>query len=753
MISRRDAPGGQPQRRVVRMPTEEGRQRDDSQPVDTSSTSAMLAAALAYAERGKPVFPCRPNKRPYTPHGFKNASTNPEQIRKWWVRFPDALIGMPTGSASGVVVLDVDRKPKRDGADSLYVLEQANGELPNTIEVLTPSGGRHLYFSAPAVTIKNSNDVLGPGLDIRATGGYVIVPPSGVNGHRYEWGANNPDAPAPMPKWLLERIQAQPVRKPSLESGNTIIAEGQRNDSLFRIGAARRANGASGADILTTLLAENSQRCQPPLPEQEVRGIAESVERYPCGPFASVPESAESIAIPIPKNLSDDSLALHFAELHPHLRYVELRGQWLRWNGARWEQDSTGHTFADVRSMLRTVLLSDEKYRKTLCSAKTVAAVERLARVDRRLAASVDQWDREDWHLNTPAGIVDLRSGDVLNHDPEAYYTRISGASPKGTCRRWHAFLEEVTGGDRDLGSFLQRLAGYSLTGSTREHSLFFFYGTGSNGKGVFLNTLTGVLGDYAKVASMDTFTDSHSERHPTDLAALHGARLVVAQETEEGRRWAESKIKAITGGDPITARFMRQDFFTYQPRFKLLIAGNHKPRLRNVDEAIRRRFHLVPFTVKVPPEKRDPDLLDKLRAEWPGILQWGVDGCRAYLAQGLAPPSAVQVATEEYFSAQDLFSEWLDECCEKGPDFWEPPTHMFASWRAFANRRNERSGTQARFNERMEGAGFDKTRDRVRGRYWSGIRLLKKPIEVAQDMPRDNRDNLFLYRPYISFL
>ena len=216
---------------------------------------------------------------------------------------------------------------------------------------------------------------------------------------------------------------------------------------------------------------------------------------------------------------------------------------------------------------------------------------------------------------------------------------------------------------------FLARVAGYGLSGSTREHALFFLYGTGANGKGTFLNTLTAILGDYARVAGMETFTESHSDRHPTELAMLRGARIVTAQETEEGRRWAESRIKALTGGDPITARFMRQDFFTYTPQFKLLIAGNHKPGLRNIDEAIRRRFHLLPFTIRIPPECRDAKLFERLKAEWPAILAWAIRGCLAWQADGLRPPAAVIDATAEYFDDEDGFGRWLAECCVRESD------------------------------------------------------------------------------------
>jgi putative DNA primase/helicase len=230
-----------------------------------------------------------------------------------------------------------------------------------------------------------------------------------------------------------------------------------------------------------------------------------------------------------------------------------------------------------------------------------VAAVEYLARSDQRLAASVDQWDRDPWLLNTPAGTVNLKTGATHGHRPEDYITKVAATSPGGKCDLWRKFIETVAGGDTDLAGFIQRMLGYSLTGSTREQCLFFLYGLGANGKSVLLNTVSSILADYHATAPIETFTASVTDRHPTDLAGLRGARVVTAIETEEGRRWAEAKIKSLTGGDPIPARFMRQDFFTFTPQFKLIVAGNHKPSLRTVDKAIRRRFHLVPCTVTIP--------------------------------------------------------------------------------------------------------------------------------------------------------
>ena len=226
----------------------------------------------------------------------------------------------------------------------------------------------------------------------------------------------------------------------------------------------------------------------------------------------------------------------------------------------------------------------------------------------------------------------DLRTCIGRAPDPRDYITKKTGCrcAPAGTPHPlWTKFLDRITDGNSELQSFLQRYCGYCCTSFTNEHVFAFAYGTGANGKSTFINTIAKIFGDYATVADMSTFITSNNERHPTDLAKLVGARLVVAQETQKGRRWDETKIKALTGGDKITARFMRQDFFDFTPTFKLFICGNHKkPRLTSVDEAIRRRLLLVPFTVQIPLAERDKELPDKLKPEWPGILRWMIDGC-----------------------------------------------------------------------------------------------------------------------------
>ena len=329
--------------------------------------------------------------------------------------------------------------------------------------------------------------------------------------------------------------------------------------------------------------------------------------------------------------------------------------------------------------------------------------------------------------LGTPDGTVDLRTGELREPEPANGITRITAVSPAETvdCPRWLQFLDQ-TFGDAELIRFIQQWCGYCLTGDIREHALVFGFGNGGNGKGVWLNTVAGIMADYATTAAMETFTASKFDRHPTELAMLRGARMVTASETEEGRSWAESRIKQLTGGDPITARFMQKDFFTFRPNFKLTIIGNHKPLLRNVDEAARRRFNLIPFTRT--PANVDKQLGEKLKREWPGILRWMIDGCLDWQASGLVRPESVIRATESYFEDQDLMGQWLAEACdaEPGNTFkWEVTATLFQSWTEFANDAGEKPGSRKTFGTELTRRGFENFRyGHAKTRSFKGLML-----------------------------
>jgi putative DNA primase/helicase len=429
-----------------------------------------------------------------------------------------------------------------------------------------------------------------------------------------------------------------------------------------------------------------------------------------------------------PPAFTDESLALSFAETHAgDLRYVAAWPRWLSFDGMCWRFDNTLLAFDRARKICRDAAAECNKGNTAaaLASARTVAAVVTLAKADRRLAATVDQWDADPWLLNTPGGVVDLRTGNSRPHRPDDHMTKLTGVAPDASrpISTWLQFLDRVTGADKKLIAFLQRMAGYALTGLTNEHALFFCCGPGANGKTTFINAITSCAGDYHRTAPIETFTDSKNERHPTDLAGLRGARLVTAVETEEGRRWAESKIKALTGGDKVSARFMRQDFFEYVPQFKLLIAGNHKPGLRSVDEAIRRRLHLIPFAVTIPPAERDAELPGKLIRELPGVLAWMIQGCLEWQKHGLLPPNAVTAATAAYLDAEDSIAAWIDDCCMRDPNAWEKAAGLFASWTTWAEKAGEHAGSQKRFSERLEARGIEPQR-KHHGRGFIGLSL-----------------------------
>jgi putative DNA primase/helicase len=426
---------------------------------------------------------------------------------------------------------------------------------------------------------------------------------------------------------------------------------------------------------------------------------------------------------------TEDALALTFTRRYQHdWRYVAAWGKWLMWDGQRWRSEDTLAASDLVRHVCRHASLkaSNIKTAAKLAGASTIGGVERLARTDRRHAGSTDEWDADEWLINTPGGVVDLRTGRMRAHQRSDRMTKICTATlqPGSNCPHWLAFLADVTGGDQSQIHYLQKVFGYCLTGSTQEHALFFLYGTGANGKSVFVNTLFTLLGDYAANAPMDTFMESRGDRHPTDLAGLRGARFVGATETEQGRRWNESKIKEITGGDRVSARFMRQDFFTFFPQFKLVIAGNHKPAIRNIDEAMRRRLHLIPFTITVPPEKRDKQLQAKLLIERNAIFEWGIQGCLAWQREGLIAPESVVSATHEYFEAEDALGRWLEERCVRVTSAKSLTTELFSDWKQWAEAAGEFVGPQRRFSDLLLTRGLEKWRNSVGLRGYQGIGL-----------------------------
>lgn len=422
------------------------------------------------------------------------------------------------------------------------------------------------------------------------------------------------------------------------------------------------------------------------------------------------------------------------------LRFAPQKGVFYAWNGSLWQPDAELLAEDIIKRELRAIanealthgatkqeVKKSEALAHAICSSQKVTGVASLVKSDRAIAVRMESLDHDPWVLNTPAGIVDLTTGQLRPADPDSLCTKSTSVPPDagGECGRWLAFLDEAVGGDPALAAYLQRLCGYTLTGSTREQQLAFIYGPGGNGKSVFLNVLSGILGDYARVASMDTFTASYSDKHSTDIAMLTGARLVTASETQAGKRWDEPRVKSLTGGEPVTARFMRQDHFTFLPQFKLVFVGNHQPEIRDVDAAMRRRIQMIPFLIT--PDVVDKELGSALRAEYPAILSWMIDGCLMWQRDGLAPPKSVLDSTARYFDAEDGIGRWLRERTERVDDEIALTQSLYLSWREWAGANGEHIGSLMRLSKSLMQRKYERYQEPGTRRLgFKGIKLVE---------------------------
>jgi putative DNA primase/helicase len=427
---------------------------------------------------------------------------------------------------------------------------------------------------------------------------------------------------------------------------------------------------------------------------------------------------------------------------HHQIRYLPETGQWRVYNTRKWEID---HKAKKVARM--AIKLADKIVRRPttpgaaipkLRSKHTIQAIEGLAQSDPRIAAKVDDFDQDPWMLNTPSGTIDLRTGKLQPHNPLDMLTKLTAAGPDDHAGypHWAKFLSQITDGDHELAKYLQRVAGYCLTGVTDEHAMFFFYGDGTNGKGTFLRTLLGLLDktNYARSVAADMFTQRKYEAHPDEIAQLHGARLAVTGEIKGQHRWEEGRLKEMTGGDFITARFMYGSNFTFKPQFKLIAQGNSKPRITRVDTAIRRRMNLVPFSVDFT-TMLDPHLDDKLKTEFGPILSWAVRGCLEWQRIGLCPPKKVVGATAKYLQGEDTYTLWFEECCTRvSPEIFARLEDLYGSWSMWAVRAGEQPGSRRIFSEWLGSKRFEKGENRNHQCTYGGVMLNNSGTEQPTD-------------------
>lgn len=336
------------------------------------------------------------------------------------------------------------------------------------------------------------------------------------------------------------------------------------------------------------------------------------------------------------------------------------------------------------------------------------------------------QLDRYKAALNTPGGVIDLKSGALAPHDPKNYFTKITAVeySENADCPRWTAFLDDIFGGDKDLIRYVQKAVGYSLTGATSEQCAFFLYGTGRNGKSTFIDIIRDIFGDYAANIQPETIMarSNQSTAINSDIARLKGARLVTSVEPNEGVRINEGLLKQLTGDDTVTARKLYGDEFEFKPEFKLWMATNHKPVIRGTDTGIWRRIHMIPFTCVIPEGKVDRRLKYKLSAELTGIFRWAVEGCLLWQKEGLKMPRAVLEEVREYRREMDVISAFVEDKCTVGKGLSVKSSQLFAAYLNWAEQNNEYRMSSTKF-----GMELAKRFEKVKGRgcnYYSGITL-----------------------------
>lgn len=417
---------------------------------------------------------------------------------------------------------------------------------------------------------------------------------------------------------------------------------------------------------------------------------------------------------------------------------------WIVWNGRIWERDEAGLAVEALAKDSARVMRQEaagmadptqrtEAWKHATRSEKSerIRAAVAMARSERGVSVEPDDLDADPYELSVGNGTLDLRTGALSGHDYARLITRGTEVEyhEEAPCPRWEAFLEETFCGDSELVAFIQKAVGYSLTGDTREQCLFLCHGVGSNGKSTLLSMLRHVAGGNASHADFSTFLVNKNQGSGPrgDLARLAGVRLVTSTEPDAAGRLSESTVKAITGQDPITCSFKFKNEFTYAPRFKLWLAANHKPRIRGVDHAIWRRIRLVPFNNIVPDDKQDKGLVDALVAEAPGILAWAVRGAMRWLAEGLAPPKAVQGATEAYRAEQDTLAEFIEECCYVAPGFDCPINDLYRAYKEWAASEDEdRPLSKKSLGNMLTERGFPPSRadDEKRTRIRIGLRV-----------------------------
>ncbi len=431
------------------------------------------------------------------------------------------------------------------------------------------------------------------------------------------------------------------------------------------------------------------------------------------------------------------------------LRWCEAWGRWLAWTGKRWEPDETGEVYRRAKKTVAGIYAeaaeaADDGTRKALAthamrseSRQRIEALIELAKSEPGIPVKPEQLDADPYLFNCANGTFDLEADEMRDHDRLDLITKMSPVEYDAEARSelFERVLREATGGNEDLAAFLRRWAGYCLTGDTGEEKIAFAHGPAATAKSTLIEALKAAWGDYAATADFEAFLARRDSGGPrNDIARLAGKRLVVSIEVDEGKRLAEGLVKMITGGDTVTARFLYREAFEFVPQFKLTLAANHAPHVRDDDEAMWRRILRVPFENVIPKNKRDPEVKRVLRdpkASGPAILAWAVRGCMEWQREGLGVPKVVEEATEGYREEMDPLRDFIADYCILGKHLWAPAGQLREAYERWAKEAGETVLLKGRkWGERLRSHGCNPDTGTGGLRIWRGIALKSGPDE-----------------------
>ena len=700
----------------------------------------------SYASLGWHVFPCysivrgrcgcskgisctSPGKHPRTHNGVKDATTDTETIRGWKQRWPDSNWALACGRVSGVVVIDID--PRNGGYSSMddFEADRLDGALPVTRRSSTGSGGKHLFFKYPSDTIGNRTNWL-KGVDVKSDGGYVILPESNhISGGVYTW-IDFETAPAVLPPDVVGSIlntAAGQSTRPDLPAYDNIldgVPEGQRDDTLFRIACKMRRQLGDGARrTIEMVITQAAAACDPPFPHDEAMKCVNSAFKQ---------DHTDTTAEWAHITLDNGDTVYPRTDLGNARRFVDTYGDkvlyvdgwgWLVWSDTGWRRDTMGEIAAMTHEIHNVVAAEVRKMtdggfetreiRKHISwinrtqSSGAMNAITSIAKDIDRIRRDATSFDANDYELSCRNGIVNLRTGELRPIDRDDLVTKNTGVMYDPDCdnSRWLQFLSDSLDGNEEMMEYVQRAAGYTLTGSNAEEVFFLLSGQPASGKSTFLDGLHSALGTYATTTQTDTFMYRRGQSAPpNELARLAGMRLVSMSELREGESFNELIIKQFTGGDRVTARFLYQDSFEYRPQFKLWIGTNHDPN--TYDDAMWRRLKRVSFGKSVPEHKRDSSLKTYVRDPDTGgraVLAWMVEGARKWAESGLKEPQSIRDDVSKYQREQDRPHMFIITCTETMPGAVVTANDLFTAYKLWCAQMTERPARQPQFIRMME--------------------------------------------------